>query len=209
MEKIITTGKNRIRRLLCSRRGFSFAELLLATLIMLLSTSIITATITLAMNQYRRSMQMANASVLCTMLSNYVENELGSATIVLDSSGHVTTGRGGEFLFTSNSHKFGPGAYFALLDDDGRFLDYVKLDNSSSVGRLAETSIIYDDKYFKIAGDGAYKKSKDVHSLYSGMNVSYQSRALSVHIWVEDNTGDVLAENYFIVVPLDVLQVES
>ena len=206
----------RIMGHISNSRGFSYAELLLATLIMLLATSIITATIALAMDQYRNIQKVANAETLCTMLSNYVENELSYSTIILNDTGtDVRPGsKGGEFIFNSDAHNFGAGAYFVVIDEQGKFIDYISPGEiPSRNGRLAESSIVYEDKFYNIAGEGAYKKNNASLALYSAMSINYlnDKRALSIHIWVtdKDTGGDTLVENYFLVVPFEVIEIES
>ena len=198
-----------------NRQGFSYAELLLSTLILLLATSIITATIALAMDQYRKTQKVANAELLCTILSNYVEKELSYSTIILNDAGtDVRPGsKGGEFVFNSDAHNFGAGAYFAVVDEQGH-IDYIGPGEiPSRNGRIAESSIVYEDKFYNIAGEGAYKRNNASLALYSAMSINYlnDKRALSIHIWVtdKDTGGDTLVENYFLVVPFEVIEIES
>ncbi|SHN54439.1 hypothetical protein SAMN02745247_01240 [Butyrivibrio hungatei DSM 14810] len=200
----------KIRDLLKDKKGFSFAELLLATGIMVFATSILTVTISLALSQYYRGQQSSSAISLCAILSTYVEAELSYATITLDSLGSVRSGANGEFLFSSEAHNFGPGSFFVITDENGNVVEKVKLGNlSKKVGRISESSVLYNKNYYDIAGSGAYKKTSDKHSIYAGMSIDYVRDAFSVHIWIQDDDGKKLTENYFIVVPLEVIRADN
>jgi type II secretory pathway pseudopilin PulG len=192
-----------------SCKGFSLAELLLATIIMLLATSVLTGTISLALSNYRKASQASNAQLLCSTLSVYVQNELSYASVTLDKDGNIKTGNGGAVQFTSGAHNFGPDAYFGIKTATSED-PYPVTADSAQEGRIVEVSNIYqnnfgDKKSFDIAGKGSYMENAPQSGLKAGMTLSFEDDSFIAHIIVKPENGDnVLAEKYLRIIPLEI-----
>jgi hypothetical protein len=189
----------KINRKLKSHEGFSFAELLFATLIMLFATSILTSTISLAMSNYKKTVQASNAQLLCSTLSVYVENELSYAVVNKEIK-YKDNSSSKAVLFSSEAHNFGPDAYFVIVNGNAT---YDVTTDSENVGKIAETSPIYTStKPYYIAGKGAYG-----NDLFAGMTLKYDGKTFEAHIWVQNDDqidGHKLAENYLRIIPLEI-----
>ncbi len=82
-----------LRKKLSSKRGFSLAELLLATAIMLLSASIVARGIPVAQDIYKKTLDIANSQVLLSTAMTSLRDDIGYAEkIVLDGDPQKTTG---------------------------------------------------------------------------------------------------------------------
>ena len=68
--------KNRIRKLLSDKRGFSLGELLAATVILLLASQVMTQGMAFATRMYNESLTRSHAKQLCSTLTNVIEKEL-------------------------------------------------------------------------------------------------------------------------------------
>lgn len=70
--------------------GFSFLELMVCTLILLLSTGVILQTLTLATAQFQKRTRNSEAELLCDMLAQAVQEYLTYATkVTSDSSSYL------------------------------------------------------------------------------------------------------------------------
>lgn len=187
-----------------NKKGFSLAELLMTTLIMLLATTIVTTTVTLAIEQYNKSHQLSGAQQLCTLLSGYVKDELAYAKVVTEPTGSIKRGDMGQIVFASDTHNFGPGAHFVICDEDGNITSYVNENEDIEAGRICEKSILYGNPPYNLAGAGAYRGEQEKYKIVAGMALDFADGAFKVHIWVEDRDKNVLAENYFLIVPIEV-----
>lgn len=196
--------KRKVKRaygLIRSRKGFSLAELLAATIILLLATSVLTATVSLAVNRYQKSAQISASMELCSELSEYAMSELSSSKVAV-VGGEIKKGDNGEIIFNSDSHNFGPGAHFSVVDKSGDIIGYVNASDDGPYGRICESSLLYSSPLYDIAGEGAYRTKTGKYELSAGMSIKYEDDAFKVHIKVVDKEGNVLSENYFLAVPI-------
>ena len=204
--------KRQISKKISNRSGFSLSEVLLATLIMLFATTIITQTMSLALGQFRKTTQFSNAQLLCSAISAYVEGELSYATVTKEGSGIRSID--GATVFSSEVHNFGPDAYFTILDDDGNKIGVVN-GSSNATGIIAETSTVFEkqnngnsdnENFYKIVNTKAYiAKENDPLGLKAGMTINLEGETLLVHIWVQDRKdSNILAENNLRIVPLEI-----
>lgn len=194
-------------RLLTGRKGFSLAELLLAVLILTLSTSILTATVALALSRYHKSTQLSAAQELCAALSSYVETELSHAKVTVEEDGKIKHDEDGKFVFNSDAHNFGPGAHFVIVDKSGidHNVSETTLENNSGIyGRVCEQSILYHSPPYNIAGEGAYRGKNGSYEILAGMSIKFKDGAFKAHIQIVDGDGNILSENYILAVPIRV-----
>ncbi len=205
------TGE-KIRKKIKSNGGFSMLELLVATLIMLLATSLLAQTMALGLQQFRTITKRSKADTLCSTLSIYVENELAYAKVKV---------KDGQVTFTSDVHNMGPDAAFYILesaeDEDGT----VVTSGESPVGIIVETSDYYKNyvkekniglqpaaqrrPYYSIVGEGSYKiGDRSSEMLAASMSLKNTSDSIEVTISVYDTDGEtVLSSNHFRVIPLE------
>lgn len=112
----MSRGEARIRRKMREQGGLTVLELLVTVLLVTLVGGIIAATVDLAAGQFRDRTQEADAQLLCSALSLFVQSELTYAGDVEMTGGTLT--------FTDRTHKFGPGCSFAVSDEGHLVLQY-------------------------------------------------------------------------------------
>ena len=178
--------KKRIR----DKKGFSLTELLAATLIMALSTGLVAGIMNLAVAQFYKTTQIAEAQTLCSTIATYVESELTYAKV------NNTTGR-----FYSDVHNFGPDAYFVAI---GSTTAEATLSGNKVYGRIGETSPLYGSDVYEIAGPKAYAVGAgNTNDLTCGMQLSLNGNKDTVTCTIEivdaKNTSKVLAKRVMVI----------
>ena len=78
--------RRKICQRLCNRRGLTFAELLIALLILMLSSAGMAGGVLFAKEQYRASMILSESKALCSTLSDSIKDALRNATDIQGSS---------------------------------------------------------------------------------------------------------------------------
>ena len=202
LKKWLKEFKKKCTSVIRSRKGFTFSELLVATVILLLSTSILVQTIAIAARNFDRVTQVSKAQQLCSILSGYVESELTYAKVT-ERGSSIKTNSDGAIVFSSESHNFGPNAAFYIKN--GNALTPVTGSSLNIVGRLVESSDIYVNEgktYFEIAGKEAYSGGgSDKYDLAAGMQKKYGSGVFTVDIVIKNKEMEDLASNSFVVIP--------
>lgn len=190
---------NRIKGILRGKKGFTLTELLVATLIMLLATGVLTSTMVLAIRHFFESTQRTEAQFLCASLAEFVEDELSFARV--DASGET---------WSKGTHNMGSDIRFYVRPGEG---DYQPVDNSTAdtYGRLAINGSNYmidpsTRNYFKLVTDKTYEVSKNKgYDLEAGMSLEWDSsnKWFVVEIKVVDKKdhSKVLSEAEFTVKP--------
>lgn len=170
--------------------------MLAVVLLILLTSGILASTIRLATQQLRTRTQEADAQLLCSALSLFVQTELTYAEH-LDQSG-------GALRFTDHVQGFGTGCAFVSLDADGNptaedvggrlAVEYLRSEGGSGTA-----------KYFEAAGAGAYGGGKNLREQHT---ISYDDarQQVNVTIRVLNDRGVELAKNEFAVRPLPMLR---
>ena len=154
-------------------RGMTLTEVLCATLILLLISSMLTVGVSFGVRTYRESMALSEAQVLCSTLTSSIRDKLRYSGDVGDNmfiQGVGSTGNGG-------------GGSFAL-NSDGEVV-----------------ILTADDEEFKLLGSASYPQGLRV-SVPGGAGaqlVSYdKTRGIfTVAFAVEDAQGKVLKETSF------------
>lgn len=131
-------GPARRRRRLCSRGGFTLAEMLIAVIILLLATTAIAAVMQLAVRNARGQEQRSDAELLCQTLASSVRGELTYAGGVTDEGGVVTfdshargvmdcrfmiCGKDGE-VYSDPADDFGAAGRLDLVQKDGETVSF-------------------------------------------------------------------------------------
>ena len=163
---------NRIKETLRGKKGFTFTELLVAMLIMLLATGVLTSTMVLAIRHFYQSTQKTEAQFLCASLAEFVEDELSFAKV--DAGGATwskgTHNMGSDIRFLVNTGSTDAPSYQTINDTTlgtyGRLV-ITGENNKDDVGNL---------KYFKIVSDGAYEVEQNRgYDLEASMSLKWDS----------------------------------
>lgn len=194
--------RNRIKQILCGKKGFTFTELLVATLIMLLATGVLTSTMVLAIRHFFESTQRTEAQFLCASLAEFVEDELSFARV--DASGET---------WSKGTHNMGSDIRFLVNTGTADAPSYQPIDGTTlgTYGRLVITGENNKDdlgnlKYFKIVSDGTYEVERNRgYDLDASMSLKWDSTNewFEVKIKVVDKKdhSKVLSEADFTVRP--------
>ena len=198
----------RLEQIIKGNDGFSLAELLMATLIMMLATGLLAQTIGLALSQYHKSTQQSEAKILCSTICNFVSGELTYASFRKDASDELIT-RDGAVVFSDGAHNMGKDAYFMIQTASG--MQKVGT-TANGVGRLVETSPSYGgpEKSFDVAGgvEGASSyavSGGSAYDLYAGMclHMGADHNSVVAEVWVEDKNGVKLSEHKVRILPME------
>ncbi len=191
-----------MKSILRGKKGFTFTELLVATLIMLLATGVLTSTLALAIRHFFLSTQRTEAQFLLGSLAEFVEDELSFS---VDTDGRT------DLAWSKGTHNMGSGISFYVLGADGAC---TKIDGSTGAqyGVLVINGDNYKDdggnkKYFKLVPDGSYEVAQlHGYSLEAGMKLEWDdtNHWYIVELKVvdkKDPSKKVLAEADFTVKP--------
>lgn len=172
-------------RKLRARGGFSLSEMLACTLILLLSTTVIMETMSLAASQMRSRTRDSEADMLCGLLAQAVQNRLTCAL------GCVTDGspEGKVVSFRSTA--------------DGRPYELCSFAKGSNDGEIA---LVYTDesgnsKKYDLIASTNYAGS-DGHRLGAELAVYWQEGRFSVQLAVGEEGGDPITSRDFVVYPV-------
>ena len=116
--------KNRIRKLLSDKRGFSLGELLAATVILLLASQVMTQGMAFATRMYKESLTRSHAKQLCSTLTNVIEKELRYTT-------SVNKGNDGTVLKYFSPTYGKTESAFAAIDENENKIDSAEPENNS------------------------------------------------------------------------------
>ena len=187
-------------------KGFTISELLIATLILVLVSGMLTTCILLGMQQLDKETQESEAQMLCTMLSTAVQDELSYA-----SSAEFTDTATGKFLSFEKSGKTEKvGYYIQMPTEDGTDVTYNAItDNETNaknyLGKIYrasknESGTVTNPE--SLVSDGAYNvKNATYGNLQVGMQLKGTSGGYEVIIEVYDgqDTPKLLASKDFYV----------
>ena len=171
MKEVWKKIRYRIRNRVGAESGFSFVELLAATIIMMLATSLLVQTLTLAYDQFQRQTQVSEAQMLCASLSTYLESELSYATVTVGETEEGSSEPGTLKSVSSDAHNMGANIQFVYLRDqrsqsvsDG---SQSRVDGSQSVGDGSQSGV--DGSQSGDNGNGSVSSgSTEGSSLWSG-----------------------------------------
>ena len=178
---------SKLLKKLKDQKGFSLAELLACTMIMLLATSVLSGTISLATRNYDKQMRISKADILCESLSFTLREKLS-------------------YVYRYDSSK---DQFYSTGSDLGYYPFEIDLVNVSGDNMKAHDELVL--KYFK--SDSAYDTFHLVNSAsyiggdYSAdyeivRSISSTSNQFEMRIKIKDtNSGDVLSETDFVVDP--------
>lgn len=153
--------KEKIRQKLNHRFGFSLTELLLATLIMLLATGLLTQTMDLALKQFKVSTRESEAQLLLADLSTFVQDELTYAKPDVEIIAEKAVWKG---TWSGGTHNMGSEIAFYTEEDanaDSANRTAVSSGTGEKYGKIMISGSEYKDeegkyKYYNPVGDGSY-----------------------------------------------------
>lgn len=164
---------NRALTRLKGRTGASLAEMLLATLMVLLVATGLTAGVRLAQQQYIRSMQYSEAQELSGTLETILTNELRYTTIVVLNGSKVE-----QFYSVTYAIHSAPTALVSL-DADGEECEY------------GELALGHDSEYNRILGSAAYP-----NHLKAKGRITYADGYFTVKLTIAANTEPLLTREF-------------
>jgi len=172
-----------------NRKGFSLTELLACTLIMVIATSILTGTVSLAARHYDEQIQKSEADVLCESLA-YALREKLSYVYKYDSA----TGR-----FYSTSSDMG---YYAFTIESSESAESGAKNHNELFLRYYETAKDTTGTPYHLVSSASYIGGKYSAYIQEG-GVTFSNNTFNVTVQVKENKGEgkVLSEIDFIVNP--------
>lgn len=189
---------NGIVKKLKQNNGFTISELLIATLIVLLTSGMLITCIQLGMRQFYKQSQKSEAHMLCTMLSTAVQDELSYASNV--EMVDVDESSGKHLTFTKKGVTEKVGFYIATetsSDTDESTFEYVPVTNDSAsardnLGKIYLASVDASNtitNYYGLVSTGAYNiENSTFGSLQAGMVVKETTGGYEVKIEVFNGT---------------------
>lgn len=133
-----------IKKKLIDKHGMSLTELLSAVLILSLVSGAMAGAVSLAANQYDKSMRNSEASVLYSTLANILENELAYTTDIRVES--LTDGKGTVKCFFSPNYAIQQSLSSLITDKSGK----------DGYGMILLGNIANPDESIRVLGSGAY-----------------------------------------------------
>lgn len=166
-------SKSAAAKKLCAQGGLTILELLITLFLVTLAGGIIAATVDLSTRQFNDRTQDADAQLLCSALSLFVQNELIYAEDIASDAGTVK--------FTDHVYALGSGCSFDVNTD----------------GRLV---LNYSGNSYEAVGAGSYKGRKALK--VTGLTIAPSGDTVQVTIVVSDKKGTELATSSFTVKPI-------
>ncbi len=195
------TAKNRItekiRKKLSERRGFSLGELLVATIIILLASQVLTQGMAFATRMYNESLERSHGKQLCSTLTNVIETELRyTTTITIDDGGNLTKYFSPVYGKTQSS--------FLAIDRKGAPV----VDTAG--GELAIQIIDESDDlvWQKLISSASYS-SFNLKAKIGSVKFDAKHNTFRVALQVTDKNGNNLVTNNFDVIPVNELKINK
>lgn len=195
----------RLKHKLRGRSGFSFAEVLLCTLILLLATAMLAETARVASARFFESRRETEARTLCSSLEMFLQDELTLAEVTVD-------GRDALRAMKGNAHNLGSGLQIGILKNDGSGEPVFYPDALDGVtgwlvvrsNRLPDDGTP-DERYYFPASRAAYRVSGGAYDLAAGLALDWTGSGFRVTVTVYSaDGGTALAESAFFATPLSV-----
>lgn len=198
-----------IHKKLRGNGGFSLAELLLSTAIMLFATSILTSTITLAMRTYDKSIDANEANALCKTLSlvlrdrltNIIKYEKDSDDI--NASKYCSTSAGEAFFPFQILIKKSEGSYVPAKKEVYGEVVLGYFDSDSTKYRL-----VNDRAFFDSDGKAKFVAECEVTPTFKNVTGKTYTQEIEnfkvvIRVYLPDKLDHEMAESNFIVYPIN------
>ena len=187
--------KNRIRKLLSDKRGFSLGELLAATVILLLARQVMTQGMAFATRMYKESLTRSHAKQLCSTLTNVIEKELRYTTSVnADSDGTVLKYFSPTYGKTESA--------FAAIDENENKIDGTA-GGEIAVQLTAEDGSRYWQKLISSASYSSFDLKATIQS------VKLEGTTFHVILEITDKDGKKIVTNKFDVIAVNDIKLDQ
>jgi prepilin-type N-terminal cleavage/methylation domain-containing protein len=182
---------NRLRNKLESRKGFTLVEMVVTLAIVVLVTLVVGTGMAFAATEFARSMELSEAKVLQSTLSNTIGNELTATNAIHSASKTVTGSVGGK-----DHTVYTLGTYFSKSFGDNCELEPMKDGAPASYGQI-----------YQVDSEGGGKQpllsnSTYTRGLQASVSVEYAdgpnepvNGRFSVTIGIYNERGDLLIED--------------
>ncbi len=192
---------NKLVRKLKQNNGFTLSELLIATLILLLTSAMLVVCIQLGLKQLYKQTQDSEAQMLCTMLSTAIQDELTYASEIETG----TTTAGNTITFAKEGMSNPVSFYIASETDDSDASDpssfeYTAVTDDASfaninLGKIYLASTDASNKIvdpYGLVSTGAYNiENSSYGSLRAGMQLKQNADGYEVKVSVYNGSDDV------------------
>lgn len=192
---------NKLVRKLKQNNGFTLSELLIATLILLLTSAMLVVCIQLGLKQLYKQTQDSEAQMLCTMLSTAIQDELTYASEIETG----TTTAGNTITFAKEGMDKPVSFYIASETDDSDASDpssfeYTAVTDDASfaninLGKIYLASTDASDNIvdpYGLVSTGAYNiENSSYGSLRAGMQLKQNADGYEVKVSVYNGSDDV------------------
>ena len=165
---------NKIKEKMNNRRGFSFVEMLMAVLILLMASAIVAGGIPVAINAYMKIVESANAQLLLSTTLTRLRDELSTATDVTVSSDSKT------ITFTENAGS--ESKIYFVTSSDGIPRIYLQEYNDIT----EESEVKYEHPIVSNAAS-----NKNLYAYYD--SVEYNNGVLTFHDLTVKKSSEELA----------------
>ena len=181
--------KNRIRKLLSDKRGFSLGELLAATVILLLASQVMTQGMAFATRMYKESLTRSHAKQLCSTLTNVIEKELRYTT-------SVNKGNDGTVLKYFSPTYGKTESAFAAIDE-----------NENKIDGTAGGEIAVGSRYWQKLISSASYSSFDLKATIQ--SVKLEGTTFHVILEITDKDGKKIVTNKFDVIAVNDIKLDQ
>ena len=186
--------KNRIRKLLSDKRGFSLGELLAATVI-LLASQVMTQGMAFATRMYKESLTRSHAKQLCSTLTNVIEKELRYTT-------SVNKGNDGTVLKYFSPTYGKTESAFAAIDENENKIDGTA-GGEIAVQLTAEDGSRYWQKLISSASYSSFDLKATIQS------VKMEGTTFHVILEITDKDGKKIVTNKFDVIAVNDIKLDQ
>ena len=194
--------RKNILRKLCGKAGFSLTELLLCTLIMMLTTSVLVTTMSLAANHYDSVVADSEAAMLCRTLSLSIRDKLSYVVKIEDEGADGIT-----YYSTSQNQEYAPFKIVLISPDNaeltattGNFGRIVIKYKDPKSGGYVNYNLVNQASYTDYGKGLVTSCIVDVHENEDGDKVQYF--VVTIGIFKANNTDSPIMENKFVVYPI-------
>lgn len=190
--------KNRIKKKLSGKKGFSLGELLAATIIILLASQVMTQGMAFATRMYNESMSRSHAKQLCSTLTNVIETELRYTTSITTSSTSD-----GTVLATYFSPNYGETqSSFCVIDNKGVQVGGTKAGEIAVKVQEENGS----SRWQKLISSASYS-SFNLKALIDSVKINRNT--FQVRLQITDKNDNILVTSTFDVIPVNELKITA
>lgn len=197
--------KKKIVNRILNKKGFSFSELLISTLIMVLATGVLASTISLASNHYEKQITKSKANILCDSLSFVMRERLSS--VYKCYSGGV-----GSYSYYGTSQNLQNYPFTVEKNENGELVfQYYEEPDGTGGDEVVKLPLVGSGSYF----EGSLRADFEVAPISAGSeaardeentdNTNKKISYFSVKLWINDKDSagedNAIVKSEFLVYP--------